>query len=183
MNTKRLSNSIENILNEQVTKEAAASQIYLAYGCWADSEGYAGVADLLFRHAQEERNHMMKVMEYIMSRGGRAKISALAAPPKDPKHLHECFEKIFKHEVDNTTAIYKIVSLAHKEEDWATWNFGQWFVKEQIEEETLVMDILDKLKVAGGAKASNESLLLFDTEIGAQSDEAELAREASTENP
>lgn len=183
MNTKRLSQPIEDILNEQVTKEAQAAQIYLAYGCWADSEAYAGVSNLLFRHVEEERNHMMKVIEYIMSRGGKAKITALSAPPKDPKNIQDCFNKIFKHEVDNTTAIYKIVSLAQKEEDWATWNFGQWFVKEQIEEETLVMDLLDKLKIAGGEKASNESLLLFDTEIGARDDEAELARDASTENP
>lgn len=183
MNTKRISDPIEKILNEQVTKEAQAAQIYLSFGCWADDQGYSGVANLLFRHSQEERNHMTKVMEYIMSRGGKVKITALAAPPADPKNIQDCFEKIFKHEVDNSKAIYKIVSLAQKEEDWATWNFGQWFVKEQIEEETLVMDILDKLKIAGGAKASDESLLLFDTEIGAQEDEAELARETSAENP
>lgn len=183
MNTNRLSKEIEEILNKQVSKEAAAAQIYLSYGCWADSEAYAGVSNLLFRHAQEERNHMMKVMEYIMSRGGKVKISALSAPPKDPQNILDCFEKIFKHEVDNTRAIYKIVSKAQEEEDWATWNFGQWFVKEQIEEETLVMDILDKLEVAGGKKASDESLLLFDTEMGAKEDEAVLPRETSAENP
>ncbi len=183
MNTNRLSKSTEDILNGQVMKEAQAAQIYLSYGCWADSEGYAGVSNLLFRHAQEERDHMMKVMEYIMSRGGRAVISALSEPPKDPKNIQDCFDKIFKHEVDNTKAIYKIVSQAQKEEDWATWNFGQWFVKEQIEEEALVMDIMDKLKVAGGNKATKESLLLFDTSMGEKEDDAELARNSSAENP
>lgn len=183
MNTTRLSKPIEDILNHQVSKEAEAAQIYLAYGCWADSQGYAGVSNFLFRHVQEERNHMMNVIAYIMSRGGKATINAIPAPPEDPKNIQECFEKIFKHEVDNTTAIYKIVSLAQKEEDWATWNFGQWFVKEQIEEETLVMDILDKLKISGGEKATSESLLLFDTEMGSKEDEAELARNVSTENP
>lgn len=183
MNTKRLSKPIEDILNAQVTKEAQAAQIYLAYGCWADSEAYSGVSNLLFRHVEEERSHMMKVIEYILSRGGEAKIVALDAPPANPKNIQDCFNKLFKHEVDNTTAIYKIVSLAQKEEDWATWNFGQWFVKEQIEEETLIMDIMDKLKVAGGEKASNESLLLFDTEMGEKEDEAELARNVNTDNP
>ena len=183
MDTNRLSKAIEDILNNQVKKEAEAAQIYLSYAIWADSEGYAGVADLLFRHSGEERNHMMKVIEYIQQRGGRAKVTALSAPPKDPKNLQECFEKIFQHEVDNTTAIYGIVNLSHDEKDWATWNFGQWFVKEQIEEETLVMDLLDKLKIAGGVKASNESLLYLDSKIGDQEDDADLARDATVDKP
>lgn len=183
MNTNRLSTSIEDILNMQVTKEAQAAQIYLSYAIWADSKGYSGVADLLFRHSGEERDHMMKVIEYIQKRGGRARISALPEPPNDPNNLQDCFEKIFQHEVDNTTAIYKIVDLAQQEKDWATWNFGQWFVKEQIEEETLVLDLLDKLKIAGGPKASDESLLYFDTQIGNKNDEADLARDASVEEP
>ncbi len=183
METNRLSPEILDILNKQVTKEGHAAQIYLSYGIWADSVGYGGVANLLFRHSGEERNHMMKVIEYIQERGGKAKITALAAPPKDPKNLQECFENIFKHEVDNTTAIYEIVNLAQEERDWATWNFGQWFVKEQIEEETLVMDLLDQLKVAGGPKATNESLLYLDSKIGKNEDEADLARDASVNDP
>ena len=183
MDTNRLSQTIQDILNHQVKKEAEAAQIYLSYAIWADSAGYAGVADLLFRHSGEERNHMMKVIEYIQQRGGRAKITALSAPPNDPKNLQDCFEKIFQHEVDNTTAIYGIVNLSHDEKDWATWNFGQWFVKEQIEEETLVMDLLDKLKIAGGVKASNESLLYLDSNIGKQEDDADLARDATVEKP
>lgn len=65
MNTNRLSKPIEDILNKQVKKEADAAQTYLSYAIWADSEGYAGIANLLFRHSGEERNHMMKVIEYI----------------------------------------------------------------------------------------------------------------------
>ena len=183
MNAKRLSKNVEEILNKQVTKEASAAQIYLSYGAWADSEGYGGVASFLFRHSQEERNHMMKVLRYITERGGRAQISALLAPPEDPSNLQDCFEKIFKHEVDNTTAIYEIVSLALEEKDWATWNFGQWFVKEQIEEETLIMGLLDKLKIAGGPQATSESLFYLDNQIGAQDDEVTLARDATVENP
>ena len=69
----------------------------MAYGVWADSEGYGGVANFLFRHSQEERDHMTKVMEYIMERGGRPKIGSVEAPPADPKNIQECFEKIFQH--------------------------------------------------------------------------------------
>ena len=183
MNANRLSKPIEDILNKQVKKEADAAQTYLSYAIWADSEGYAGIANLLFRHSGEERNHMMKVIEYIQERGGRAIISALAPPPTDPKNLQECFEKIFQHEVDNSNAIYEIVNLSLKEKDWATWNFGQWFVKEQIEEETLALGLLDKLKIAGGDNATSESLLYLDTKIGEMEDDADLARDATVDNP
>lgn len=183
MDTNRLSKKIEDILNHQVTKEGEAAQIYLSYGCWADSEGYAGIGNFLFRHAHEERNHMMKVMQYIMERGGTVKITALKAPPADPKNLQDCFEKTFKHEVDNTNAIYEIVNLAHAEKDWATFNFAQWFVKEQIEEEKLVMGLLDKLKIAGGPKATDESLFTLDKELNKESDSVPLARNATEEKP
>ncbi|MDQ7915957.1 ferritin [Mesonia sp. MT50] len=183
MNTNRLSKKVEKILNHQLEKEANASQIYLAYGVWADSEGYGGVANFLFRHSQEERDHMTKVMEYIMERGGRPKIGGVEAPPADPKNIQECFEKIFQHEIDNTNAIYDIVSLSQEEKDWATWNFAQWFVKEQIEEEAMVLDIMDQLKIAGGPKATSESLYYFDSQIGKREDETELARDASSNHP
>lgn len=183
MNTNRLSKDIENILNAQVAKEAEAAQVYLAYGCWADSQGYGGIANYFFRHCNEERNHMMKVMQYIMARGGEVKIGAVKAPSKKPTNLKDCFEKTFKHEVDNTTAIYEIVNLAHDEKDWATYNFAQWFVKEQIEEEKLVMDLLDKLKIAGGDKASDESLFNLDKYLGEAPDEVPLPREATMNRP
>ncbi len=183
MDTNRLSKKIEVILNKQVTKEAEAAQIYLSYGCWADSEGYSGIANYLFRHSQEERNHMMKVMQYIMERGGKVKIEAIKTPPSNPKNLKDCFERTFKHEVDNSTAINGIVNLAHEEKDWATFNFAQWFVKEQIEEEKLVMDLLDKLKIAGGPEATSESLFNLDHQLGKSPNEVPLAREASMENP
>lgn len=183
MNTNRLSKKVEAILNRQVTKEAEAAQIYLSYGSWADSQGFGGIANYLFRHSQEERNHMMKVMQYIMERGGKVKIEAIKAPPADPKNLQECFEKTFKHEVDNTTAIYDIVNLSHDEKDWATYNFAQWFVKEQIEEEKLVMDLLDKLKIAGGPKATDESLFNLDSQLAKEPDSVPLARDANMDNP
>ena len=131
-------------LNTQMTKEAWASQIYLSYGSWASAKGYGGISNFLFRHANEERNHMMKILEYILQRGAEVKIEAIPAPPKQPTSVQDCFEGVFKQEVDNTKGIYKLVKLSFDEEDWATWNFMQWFVKEQTEEETLALNLLDK---------------------------------------
>ena len=95
MNTNRLSKKITKALNEQMTKEAHAAQIYLSYGAWADGQGYAGIANFLFRHSHEERNHMMKFMEYIQERGAKAIVTAIPAPPADPTSINNCFEKVF----------------------------------------------------------------------------------------
>src|SRR6187402_2365763 len=102
MNTNRLSKSITTALNAQMTKEAHASQIYLSYGAWAESKGYGGIANFLFRHAQEERNHMMKFLEYILERGAKVKIAAIPSPNEDPVSVQNCFEKVFEQEVINT---------------------------------------------------------------------------------
>jgi ferritin len=65
--------------------------------------------------------------------------------------VNNCFEK-YLNEIDNTNSIYKVVKMALDEEDWATWNFLQWFVKEQIEEENLNY-LMDKITLAGGENA------------------------------
>ena len=123
MNTNRLSKTLAAALNAQMTKEAHASQIYLSYAAWADNQGFGGIANFLFRHAQEERNHMMKILEYILKRGAEVQVTAIPAPPENPVSINNCFEKIFEHEVDNTKAVYKLVKMSFDEEDWATWNF------------------------------------------------------------
>jgi ferritin len=183
MNTNRLSETLRKALNDQMTREAAASQIYLSYGSWANAGGYDGIANFLFRHANEERNHMMKILEYILERGAKVNIEAIPAPPSNPDGIQDCFEKIFGHEVDNTKGIYKIVKMSFDEEDWATWNFIQWFVKEQTEEETMVLNMLDKLKIAGGGRASGESLYSLDRDMKDTPDDAELAQDKTAENP
>jgi ferritin len=183
MNTNRLSKTLAAALNAQITKEAHASQIYLSYAAWADVHGMEGVANFLFRHAQEERNHMMKILEYILKRGGKVIITAIPAPPEAPVSINNCFEKIFTHEVDNTKAVYKIVKMSFDEEDWATWNFMQWFVKEQTEEETLVMTLLNKMKIAGGEKITGDALYSFDRDLENAPDEARSAQEITAEKP
>jgi ferritin len=183
MKTNRISKTISEALNAQMTKEAHASQIYLSYGSWASSQGFGGIANFLFRHAQEERDHMMKIVEYILKRGADVKVTAIPAPSENPLNITNCFEKIFEHEVDNTKAVYKLVKMSHEEEDWATWNFMQWFVMEQVEEETLAMNLLDKMKIAGGEKMSSNALYSFDKDMEKTSGEVTAAEDVTSEKP
>lgn len=183
MNTNRLSKTLAAALNVQMTKEAHASQIYLSYAAWADRQGFGGIANFLFRHAQEERNHMMKILEYILKRGAEVQVTAIPAPPGNPTSINSCFEKVFEHEVDNTKSIHKLVKMSLEEEDWATWNFMQWFVNEQVEEETLAMELLDKVKIAGGESVSGNAIYSLDRDLGKTPDEAISAQDVTTDNP
>ncbi|HEY9532934.1 MAG TPA: ferritin [Mucilaginibacter sp.] len=183
METNRLSPTLAQALNEQMTNEAHNAQIYLSYASWAAGKGYDGIANFLFRHANEERNHMMKFLEYILKRGGKVVVSAIPAPGPDPLSVNDCFEKIFQSEVENTGKIYRIVDMSMAEKDWASWNFMQWFVKEQTEEETLALDLLSKIKVAGGPNANPDALYVLDVDLKKTPDDATLAQEVTVENP
>jgi ferritin len=183
MNTNRLSKTIAAALNLQMTKEAHASQIYLSYGAWAERQGFSGIANFLFRHSKEERNHMMKILEYILKRGAKVEVTAIPAPPENPESINHCFEKVFEHEVDNTKAVYKLVKISLEEEDWATWNFMQWFVKEQIEEETMALNLLDKVKIAGSKKDSSNALYTLDRDLEKTPDDAKSAEDVTVDNP
>ena len=183
METNRLSPTLAQALNKQMTNEAANAQIYLAYASWASEKGYDGIANFLFRHANEERNHMMKILEYILKRGAKVVVTEIPSPGPDPKSVNDCFEKVFKSEVDNTSAIYRIVEMSMAEKDWATWNFMQWFVKEQTEEETMALDLLAKIKIAGGPNANDDALYNLDKDLEKLPDDAVLAQDTSVENP
>ena len=125
----------------------------------------------------------MKILEYVLEMGATLNVEAIPAPPPNPDDIQDCFQKAFNHEVDNTISIYKIVKMSFEESDWATWNFMQWFVKEQTEEETLAMDLLSKIKVAGGPNAKDDALYVLDNDLGKTPDDATLAQDVSADNP
>lgn len=174
---KRISDKMEQLLNTQMTREAYQAQVYLSYASWAEINSFAGVAKFLYGHMQEERNHMFKILKYINGRGGSAKVEAIPAAPVHPKDLGECLNNILQHEIDNSKEIDKIVNLAHEERDWPTFNFGQWFVKEQIEEETLINEIIDKYNLASTQTSSNHSLYALDRDLNSEPQSAVTARD------
>lgn len=175
MKTCRLSAKMTDALNKQITLEAYSAQVYLMLSSWADELGYAGISGFLFKHSTEERTHMAKLIEYIQERGGKVTIDAIPKPGAEPKSIQECFEMVFKQEVENTTAIYKIIKLSMEENDWATWNHLQWFVTEQREEEKYALQLLDKIKIAGGPKAQDTALFDLDRELSKTPQETKLS--------
>ncbi|MEZ6145313.1 MAG: ferritin [Planctomycetaceae bacterium] len=177
MKTKRISDAMEEALNDQMTREAHQAQIYLAYASWAEVQGFPGIAAFLYKHMHEEREHMFKIIKYINGRGGRARIEQIAAPPADPQNISECLHNTLQHEIDNSAEIDAIVNQAHEEKDWATFNFAQWFVREQIEEETLINGLIDRFALATDAEPNNANLYDLDRDVADAPQEVLIPRE------
>lgn len=154
--------NIEEALNNQITLEAESSQFYLAMASWADTQGYEGTANFFYDHSDEERMHMLKMVKYVNERGGHAVIPALSAPPKVFDCLSHVFQDLLNHEITVSEKINDLVHICLESRDYSTHNFLQWYVAEQIEEEALARNILDKLKLIGSDKGG---LYLFDRDI------------------
>jgi ferritin len=157
-----LNKKVEKALNDQVKVEAESSQSYLAMASWAESAGFSGTSAFLYRHSNEERMHMLKLIKFINDRGGQAIIPDLKSPGKDFKNLQNVFKLLLEHETRVTNEINGVVDICLKEKDYTTHNFMQWYVAEQIEEETLARNILDKLKLVG---TDGGALYLFDRDL------------------
>ncbi|MDH3321381.1 MAG: ferritin [Flavobacteriaceae bacterium] len=157
-----LSKKIEQALNDQIKIEAESSQVYLAMASWAETQGFEGVASFMYAHSDEERMHMLKLVKFVNERGAHAKVSALAAPPLSFGSFKEMFQTLFDHEVMVSQKINDLVHITLTERDYATHNFLQWYVSEQIEEEALARTILDKINLIGDDKGG---LYLFDNDV------------------
>ncbi|MFN6117318.1 MAG: ferritin [Flavobacteriales bacterium] len=157
-----LSKKIEAALNGQVAVEASSSQAYLAMDSWAENQGLSGTAAFLYRHSDEERLHMLKLVKFINERGGRAVVPALKQPGTNYKSITDVFRALLDHETKVTNEINGVVDLCLKEKDYTTHNFMQWYVGEQIEEEALARTLIDKLNLIGNDKGG---LYLFDREL------------------
>jgi ferritin len=157
-----LSKKIEAALNGQVAVEASSSQAYLAMASWAENQGLQGTAAFLYRHSDEERMHMLKLVKFINERGGKAVIPALKQPGTNYKTITDVFQALLDHETKVTNEINSVVDLCLKEKDYTTHNFMQWYVGEQIEEEALARTLIDKLNLIGNDKGG---LYLFDRDL------------------
>lgn len=159
-----ITKNVEKAINEQIKREEHSSRIYLAMASWAERNGFPGAADWLYAQTEEERIHMLKLVHYLNDRGGTAVIPALEAPESKFKTLVDLFQQVLKHEEYISSSINELYAICVKEKDYTTANYLQWYINEQIEEESTVRSILDQIKLAGPEKGG---LFLMDKEFSA----------------
>ena len=157
-----LDQRIEKILNDQVTIEGNASHKYLAAAGWCDMKGFSGAAKFLYEHSDEERMHMMKLVNYVIDKGGKVIFSNLDEPRSEFTSIKQLLQYAYESEQIVTEAVNKIVTLTLDVGDHTTHNFIQWYVNEQLEEENLYRSILDRIDLIG---EGGNSLYHIDMEI------------------
>ncbi len=144
-----INQKMEQAINDQIQKELYSSYLYLAMSTYSESQNLKGFAHWLKLQHDEEKEHAMKLVDYLLERGGKVAFQALEAPPAEFGTPVEVFEQVLAHELYVTASIHKLYELAVAEKDIAAQIFLQWFVTEQVEEEANVTEVLEKLKVIG----------------------------------
>ena len=145
----KISNRISKMLHDQVAMEANASSYYLSVASWCNVNGYEGAANFFRNHSNEEREHMLKIVDYLNDLKINVTIPQIEKPPQNMNSLEQICKTALQNEQNVTTSINEIISLAQKEHDHRTDFFLEWFVNEQIEEEDLFETILQKFEIIG----------------------------------
>jgi ferritin len=170
----RVSTELAKAINDQISYEASSTHAYLAIGSWCERTGYNGGATFFFEQAVEENTHMLKFVHYLNSAGAEAIIPATEKPKGNFDSLESAFQAGLKSEQTVTKLINNLVEIAEREKDRATYSFLQWYVNEQIEEETLFGTILQKFEIIGRDKLAiyqiDQSLASIRSEIMAKGD-------------
>lgn len=142
-----LSKKLEEALNVHINAELWSSYFYLSMSAYFAKEGKSGFANWFRIQALEEKDHAMKIFDYIITRGGQVDLNAVKDVPKTWKSPLEVFEAALAHERVVTGLINKLVELAKDEKDYATESMLKWFVDEQVEEEATALGYIDALKM------------------------------------
>lgn len=158
-----LTSKIEQAINRQINAELYSAYLYLSMCAYFESISLAGFANWMRQQTQEEMFHAMKMYDYVNERGGRVILQAIDQPPADWDSAVAVFADVLAHEQKVTGLINDLVNLALDERDHATNIFLQWFVSEQVEEESSAGAILDRLKMVGN---DANGLFMLDRELG-----------------
>ncbi|MBU0679670.1 MAG: ferritin [Verrucomicrobia bacterium] len=157
-----LSEKMRGELNAQINEEYYSAYLYLSMSAYCQDMGLPGFANWFRRQYEEEVVHALKILDYVAGRGARVELRAIAEPAKDFGEPVDLFEASLRHERHITGCIHALVDLALEEKDHATHAMLQWFVNEQVEEESSAGEILTKLKFAGDNKGA---LLMIDRDL------------------
>ncbi len=158
-----ISKKMEEALNEQVNAEMYSAYLYLSMESYFRSLNLNGFANWMRVQTQEEMMHAIKIYDFVNERGGRITLKAIEGPPTKWKSPLAVFEAVYAHERKVTGLINNLVNLAVEEKDHATNTFLQWFVNEQVEEESSADEIVQQLKMMKNAPGG---MFMFDRELG-----------------
>lgn len=157
-----ISEKMQEALNEQVNKEFYSAYMYLAMSAYCDTLGLPGFSNWMRMQFEEESLHVTKMFDYILAQGGQIHLKTIEEPAKEYGTPLEVFETTLEHERYVTRLIHQLMDLAVEERDYATQTFLQWYITEQVEEESNVNDVIAPLRMVGEDKGG---LMMIDQQL------------------
>ena len=158
----QIGDTVGAAMNAQIGHELDSAYRYLAMSAWCNGQGLPGATSWLRNQAQEELVHAMKFFDFIQARDGTVELQALPKPPAEFPDVRAVFTAALNHERHITALIHDLYALAGQEGDFASQQFLNWFLSEQVEEEDNVGGVVERLALAGD---SAHGLLLIDQEL------------------
>lgn len=157
-----MNNKVAEALNAQINKEFYSAYLYLSMDQYFEDQNLPGIANWMYQQFLEEQFHAKKMLKYLNSRGAKVELEAIEKPTVDWSSTMAVFKNVLEHEESITASINNISSLAVDEKDFATMNFLQWFINEQIEEEENANNLIKQLELIGD---NGYGLLMLDKEL------------------
>jgi len=154
---------VQDAMNEQIKRELESAYLYLSISAYFRSEGLDGMAQWMLVQSQEEVEHAMRFFEHISQREGVVELLALGKPKKEWNSALEAFEDAYKHEKFISASIDDLAKIADDSNDNPAKIMLQWFITEQVEEESSTKSVVDLLKRIGD---SGHGLVMADRELG-----------------
>ena len=137
-----ISEKLQKAINEQITAEMWSSNLYLAMSFFFEKEGFSGFAHWMKKQSQEELEHAYDMANYVIKRGGVAKVDKIDVVPQEWNGLLGVFENVYEHECQVSKLIENVVKVASEEKDMASQEFLWGNVREQVQEEATAQGIL-----------------------------------------
>lgn len=146
-----ISDKLQLALNDQIKVEMWSANLYLSMSFYLQKEGFEGFASWMRKQAQEEMEHACGIADYMMKRGGIAKVDMMDVVPQSWSSVKDVFEDAYLHECRVSRLIDSAVDVATADNDKASQDFLWTYVREQVEEEATAQNIAEKVKKAGEA--------------------------------
>ncbi len=160
-----ISKEMEKAFNDQINAELYSEYLYLSMQAYFSRLNLQGFVNWFTVQVQEEHAHAMGMFDYVHERGGDVRLMAIDAPQTDWESPLACFEHVLEHEQLVTSKINALMDVAENEKDRAALSFLDWYLKEQVEEESNVGGVLATLKLI---KDDANALLLLDKDLAAR---------------
>jgi ferritin len=164
-----LHNEMEKALNAQITREYAAAYSYLGMSAWLETQGLPGMATWMRMQSEEETTHGLRLFQFVLDRGGEVDLGQIAAPAVTFDTPVDVFRASLAQEKEVTASINRLYALAIEHKDFSSLPLLDWFVAEQVEEESTVQQIIDDLERGGEGHA----VLMLDRELAQRGNTAQ----------